>query len=239
MLTALDRAPRTSDAASAHRWTAEMIHPLVDAGQGTPASYVTRAFELDGVRGDERLLITSLGLYRAFVNGKRVGQDLLTPGWTCYDQRLAFQSYPIADLLHPGHNEIEIWLADGWYRSQIMWRDDAIFNCWGDKIGALAEIVSGDEVLLRTDASWKSGLLPILRSGVYFGEIYDARQERQPATGGVDVITFETGMLVAHECEPVRELAPFAAAETWTDGKGRTVYDFGQNAGGYARGGSE
>ena len=38
-----------------------------------------------------------------------------------------------------------------------MWSSEAIFNCWGDKIGALAEIASGDTVLLRTDASWQSG----------------------------------------------------------------------------------
>ena len=157
-----------------------MIHPLADQGEGTPASFVARDFELDAVRGDETLVISALGLYRAFINGQRVGDDLLTPGWTCYDKRIAFQSYPVAGLLRPGANRIEIWLADGWYRSQIMWRREAIFNCWGDKIGALAEIVSGDAVLLRTDASWQSGALPILRSGIYFGEIYDARARRPP-----------------------------------------------------------
>ena len=114
-----------------------------------------------------------------------------------------------------------------------MWRDEAIFNCWGDKIGALAEIASGDTVLLRTDASWKSGALPILRSGIYFGEIYDARLEGHPATAGVEVLSFDTGLLVAQECPPVRELAPFPVRESWTDRQGRTIYDFGQNAAGY------
>ena len=98
-----------------------MIHPLADQGQGTPASFVARDFELEAVRGDETLRISALGLYRAFINGKRVGDDLLTPGWTCYDKRIAFQTYPVAGLLRPGANRIEIWLADGWYRSQIMW----------------------------------------------------------------------------------------------------------------------
>ena len=170
-----------------------MIHPLADQGEGKPASFVAREFSLDAVRGDEVLRISALGLYRAFINGRRVGDDLLTPGWTCYDKRIAFQSYPVADLLRPGANRIEIWLADGWYRSQIMWRDEAIFNCWGDKLGALAEIASGDEVLLRTDGSWESGSLPILRSGIYFGEIYDARLEGRPASSGVEVLEFDSG----------------------------------------------
>ena len=99
-----------------------MIHPLADQGEGKPASFVSREFSLDAVHGDETLRISALGLYRAFINGKRVGDDLLTPGWTCYDKRIAFQTYPVADLLRPGANRIEIWLADGWYRSQIMWR---------------------------------------------------------------------------------------------------------------------
>ena len=85
-----------------------MIHPLADQGEGKAASFVAREFSLDAVRGDEVLRISALGLYRAFINGKRVGDDLLTPGWTCYDKRIAFQSYPVADLLRPGANRVEI-----------------------------------------------------------------------------------------------------------------------------------
>ena len=76
-----------------HRWTASMIRPLADEGVGKPASFVAQEFSLDAVRGDETLRISALGLYRAFINGKRVGDDLLTPGWTCYDKRIAFQTY--------------------------------------------------------------------------------------------------------------------------------------------------
>ncbi len=232
MLQDLENAPERSRQPR-HRWTADMIHPLADQGEGKPASFVARAFSLDAVRGDECLRISALGVYRAFINGRRVGDDLLTPGWTCYDKRIAFQTYPVAALLRPGANRIEIWLADGWYRSQIMWRDEAIFNCWGDRIGALAEIASGDEVLLRTDGAWESGSLPILRSGIYFGEVYDARLENPPATAGVEVLEFDAGLLVAQECRPVRELTPFPARESWADRNGRTIYDFGQNAAGY------
>ena len=208
-----DDTPEQSQAPQ-HRWTAQMIHPLADQGEGTPASFVAREFSLRAVRGDETLRVSALGLYRVFLNGKRVGDDLLTPGWTCYDKRIAFQTYPVADLLQPGPNRIEIWLADGWYRSQIMWRDEAIFNCWGDKIGALAEIASGDEVLVRTDGSWESGSLPILRSGIYFGETYDARLEGRPTTAGVEVLEFAAELPVAQECRAgPRAGAVFRAGE--------------------------
>ena len=70
----------------------------------------------------------------------RVGDDLLTPGWTCYDDRIAFQTYDVSAHLKAGENEIVIWLGDGWWRSQMMWAQNPIFNCWGDRIGAFAEL---------------------------------------------------------------------------------------------------
>ncbi|MCD7061129.1 alpha-L-rhamnosidase [Pelagibacterium xiamenense] len=214
-----------------------MVHPASDGGVGTPASFVRKHFTVGTVGGAETLRISALGLYRCFINGKRVGEDLLTPGWTSYDKRLSYQTYSVGDLLVAGENLIEIWLADGWYRSQIMWGENAIFNCWGDKIAAIAELRAssdpGDAVLVATDESWTSGLLPILKSGIYFGEVYDARKEAFEETAGVDVLDFDPDRLIAHETQPVRELEPLSPVKTWRDTAGRALYDFGQNSGGY------
>ena len=216
-------------------FAAKMIHPDVDAGQGTRASFVATRFDLPQAGRTATLTISAFGLYRCFINGVRVGEDILTPGWTAYDKRLCYKSYDVTDLLRQGENRIEIWLADGWYRSQLLWRHDAIFNCWGDKVGALAEITfaNTDAPAVKTDESWKSGLLPILRSGIYFGEIYDAREEKLAETGGVALLDFDASVLVPQEAPAVRELAPFAPIETWADGENATIYDFGQNAAGY------
>lgn len=215
-------------------WSAHMIRPLADQGQGTPASFVAKSFHLDHVGGGEVLHISALGLYRAFINGQRVGNDLLTPGWTNYDKRLSYQSYSVADLLRAGDNRIEIWLADGWLRSQMMWGKSPIFNTWGEHIAAIAELRAlpgSDDTLLVTDGSWESGELPIRKSGIYFGEIFDARIS--PAlTAGTEVLPFDTAILLPHETTPVRMLEPLAVEKSWTDAEGRTVYDFGQNAGG-------
>src|SRR6476620_12407764 len=83
-------------------WSAQMVRPTADAGVGHPASFLRKEFDVAAVSGNEVLRITALGLYRAFINGKRVGNDLLTPGWTAYDKRLAFQTYSVGDLLKPG-----------------------------------------------------------------------------------------------------------------------------------------
>ncbi|WP_073053795.1 alpha-L-rhamnosidase [Kaistia soli] len=219
-----------------HAWAGQMIRPLADKGVGTPASFVAKEFVLERVRGDEVLRISALGLYRAFINGKRVGSDELTPGWTSYDVRLSYQTYKVSDLLVPGVNRIEIWLADGWLRSQMMWGQAPIFNTWGSEIAAIAELRAGAAadapVLLATDDSWESGELPIRKSGIYFGEIFDARFKPHP-TDGTAVIDFDTARLIPHETMPVKELEPLEVVKQWTDPEGRTVYDFGQNAGGY------
>jgi alpha-L-rhamnosidase len=220
---------------STSAWTAKMVRPLSDRGVGTPASFVTRRFTLDKVQGTETLRISALGLYRCFINGKRVGKDLLTPGWTAYDKRLSYQTYAVGDLLKAGENEIEIWLADGWLRSQMMWGQAPLFNVWGKHIAAIAELFSrwGDLTpVLVTDATWQSGELPVRQSGIYFGEVHDARFEKK-VTAGTEVLPFDTGILVPHETTPPRELAPIAPVKTWVDAEGRTVYDFGQNHAGY------
>ncbi|WP_309082996.1 family 78 glycoside hydrolase catalytic domain [Chelativorans sp.] len=229
-----DVARARSEVAGSSRWSAQMIRPLADKGVGTPSSFLRKDFSLDAVRGDEVLRISALGLYCCFINGRRVGDDLLTPGWTVYDKRLSYQSYVVGDLLLQGDNRIEIWLADGWMRSQMMWRDLAIYNTWGDKIGAIAELrgEGGGSVLLRTDPSWQSGELPVRRSGIYFGEIYDARVTPE-ASAGSETLPFDTSILIPHETRPVRERAALPVVKSWEDEEGRIIYDFGQNSAGY------
>lgn len=218
-------------------WSAQLIQPASDKGVGTQASFIRKEFKVDAPGGAERLYISAHGLYRCFINGERVGDDLLTPGWTCYDKRLAYQIYEVGEHLRPGVNTIDIWLADGWFRSQLMWPRSRILNCWGDEVAAIAELrrdgTPESDVLVATDGTWKSGLLPILKSGIYFGEVYDARQEGLPASDSAKVLPFNTSVLVPHETGPVRELPSLAVERQWQDADGRTIYDFGQNMAGY------
>ena len=217
---------------SSRQWSAQMISPTCDGGQGTQGTFLRKEFIWEGEPKNIHLFISALGLYRAYLNGQRVGDDLLTPGWTCYDQRIAYQKYSLEELIQPGTNTFEVWLGDGWYRSPIMWKQNEIINCWGDRIGAIAEIISSDQVILATDDSWQSGLTPILQSGIYYGEDYDARQDLE-ANSGVEVLDFDQGKLILHETEPVKEMEALQAIEHWDDAEGRMILDFGQNIAGY------
>ena len=181
---AMNAAPR-----SGRPWIAEMVRPLADAGVGTRASFLRKAFDLPSVGGAETLEISALGLYRCFINGERVGEAPADAraGTAYWDRRLSYQTYNVAKYLKSGTNEIDIWLADGWLRSQMMWARNPIYNTWGEDIAAIAELHAAPgngALLLKTDASWTSGALPILKSGIYFGEVYDARLEALAAGQG-------------------------------------------------------
>ena len=75
-----------------------------------------------------RLYTTALGLYEARLNGKRVGRDLLTPGWTDYGKRVQYQTYDVSDLLNEGGNVIGAILGDGWYSGNIAWFGNRIYG---------------------------------------------------------------------------------------------------------------
>jgi alpha-L-rhamnosidase len=85
-------------------------------------SLVRRAFEVrdDIVRA--RLYATAHGVYEAELNGERVGDDTLSPGWTVYGRRLRYYTYDVTGLVRPGHNALGAWLGDGWYRGRLGWR---------------------------------------------------------------------------------------------------------------------
>ncbi len=218
----------------ADEWCAQMIAPLSDKGVGNQSPYLSRHFDLAGPVEGARLRISALGLYRCFINGTRVGNDVLTPGWTSYWNRLSYQTYDVSDLLKPGANRIEIWLGDGWFRSPLLWKGNEVPNTWGARLGTIAEIVKDGEILLKTDSSWQSGLTPIVKSGIYFGENYDARLTDLPADkGSVALKDFDPGILVPHEIEAVQELDCLEPVSISKEPSGSTIYDFGQNCAGY------
>ena len=101
-------------------WSAQWITPAieVDADKSSPAPLSRRRSRCGAVR-EARLYITSLGLYEAELNGLRVGDQVLTPGWTSYDKRLQYQTYDVTPLLQAGRNAIGVTLGNGWYSGRV------------------------------------------------------------------------------------------------------------------------
>ncbi|EAR51959.1 rhamnosidase A [Oceanicola granulosus HTCC2516] len=224
--------PRDAHAPLTRTWNARAISPADDPGHNGRAHRVVREFTLDEVTGREQLHVTALGIYTIFLNGHRLGPDLLAPGWTNYDARLAYQTYDLDAALAPGSNRLEIWLGDGWYRGQLMWPQSMLHDTYGTRVAALAELTLDGDTLLATGPDWTSGPTPVLRNGIYYGETFDAREVDVPAEAGVEVVALDTAILVAQECPPVQELAPLSPVRSWGEARA-TSYDFGQNIGGY------
>jgi len=211
------------------------------------AALVRREFRVDGELAHARLYASAHGVYEAELNGTRVGDDTLSPGWTVYRERLRYYTYDVTDLIEPGANAIGSWLGDGWYRGRLGWRG-GFRNLFGSDqafIGQLELVYrDGRREVIATDASWSAVPGPILRSGIYDGEDYDAREEQAgwsragfaaAAWTPVAVGMRDPATLVAPTAPPVRctqEVAPIAVLTTPSGGR---ILDFGQNLVGRVR----
>jgi alpha-L-rhamnosidase len=206
-----------------------------------PSPFFRRAFTLSGNIKSARLYITAHGLYEAWLNGQRVGDQMFTPGYTAYDKRLQYQVYDITTLLRQGENAIGAILGDGWYRGKVYVNADR--NVYGERLGLLAQLhieTSDGKVILTSDAAWKAITGPIIKSDMRDGEIYDARLEMpgwseinfdDSAWKAIRVVAQAKNHLVASLGVPIRRKEIFHPTLIKTP-KGETVLDFGQNLAG-------
>lgn len=227
-------------------WIGTPMQGSKDRSAAVPA--LRRVFELPTQSGREvssaRLYISALGLYRAYLNGARVGLDELTPGWTDYQQRLNYQVYDVTGNLQSGHNSLGVLLGDGWYCGGI---GLAGRQCYGDRPALFAQLevtfVDGTNLCMATDAEWSWHASEILASDLLTGESVDGRQRLgdwsrpdYPAADwqAVEVLRIAAPTLCTTSTPPlqvVRELNPVGepVRRRTSFERQRWIYDFGQN----------
>jgi len=223
-------------------WKATWIGPGVeDASAPAAAPLLRGTFKLNGTIGRARAYVTSRGLYEVYLNGRRVGDQVLTPGWTSYNKRIQYQTYDVTDLLKNGDNAVGAMLGNGWFRGEIS------RNVYSGKVGFLMQInvtySNGREETITTDQKWKSAAGPILMSDIYQGETYDARREKpgwampgfdDSRWSGVEIVEDQTN-LIAPAGPPVRKTAEIKPVKILKTPGGDTVVDMGQNMVGWLR----
>ncbi|WP_263382393.1 alpha-L-rhamnosidase [Granulicella arctica] len=125
-----------------------------------------------------RLYVTALGGYQAFLNGKKVGADELTPGFTDYRKRVLYQAYDVTALVGKGENTLAAMLGAGWHGSPLLWSGTRMFS-GPDLLRAQLELrfADGTSQTVATDETWQTAASPIIASEIYAGEAYDARRE--------------------------------------------------------------
>lgn len=222
-------------------WSGKWIKPSQEMGEVCPV--FIREFDGGENGGKEiakaELWVTALGVYEAVLNGSRVGQYVLAPGWTSYKSRLQYQVYDITQLLKD-ENRLSVTVGKGWYRSPVPgWiTEEGKAEKAAIPAGLLAEIVitdkEGNTTCIGTDESWKAGESKIRFSEIYDGETFDAGFEAAeyfPA----EVFEWTKDNLIPQEGEEITEQEYVKAASVFTAPNGETVVDFGQEVTGYVQ----
>lgn len=209
------------------------------------STYLRKDFTLSQAPSNAVLYITALGLVEPHLNGAQVGNELFTPGWTDYRQRVYYRTYDVTSLLHQGINTLAAILGDGWFRGSVFLGSR---NFYGTKTRLLAELhvtyPDGTTQAVVTDPTWQAGFGPILQSDIQDGETYDARLEvpgwdnvgysnaawRKP-TAGAEV----SPLLQAYPEKPMQTHQEFAPIAITQPTNGVYIFKFGQSFAGWTR----
>ncbi|MDE3127603.1 MAG: family 78 glycoside hydrolase catalytic domain, partial [Gemmatimonadota bacterium] len=229
-------------------WTAKWIGtPASPADTGeTPSPLLRRDFTLHGRVARARLYVTSLGLYRTYIDGRRVGDDELAPGWTSYHHRLAYATYDVTALVRDGANTVGAMLGDGWYRGYLGF--DHGRGLYGDRRALLLQLdvryADGRTQTVVSDGSWTYADGPVRSADIYDGETYDARLERagwdappyrDSTWKAVAVMAAPAARLVAPVAPPVKRVMELKPVSVTRAPDGEWLFDLGQNEVGWAR----
>lgn len=192
-----------------------------------------KSFELEKEVKSAVLNITAMGVYEAEINGERVGNFIMAPGWTAYDKRHQYQSYDVTSMLGE-KNKLEVTVGKGWYRGRLV--INRIQNGWGGVSSIIAELdiifADGSRQTICTDQSWKSAQSKIRFSEIYDGEVYDASYNNEEWEN-IGIFRFRKDLLIPQEGEYVTEQETVLPQKMFITPKGEKVIDFGQNLTGY------
>lgn len=181
-----------------------------------------------------RLYISACGIYEAKINNKRVGDFIFAPGFTDNRKRIQYQSYDVTSLLKDGENEIEVLLADGYYRGGSGAKGRR--NTYGKEIKFIAQLElihkDGTENRIITDSSWKwSNDGPILFADLKDGEKIDANKVVSYSSFA-KAISYKSNLTASNNVF-IKEHEIFKPLNVFKSKTGKTIIDFGQNISGY------
>ncbi len=208
----------------------------------SPALQFRKIFNISKIE-TTHCAVCGLGCFVLYINGKRVGKDVLTPNFTAYDKRAYYSVYDVTEYLTVGENVVAVKVGDGFYNQTT--KDGWHFYeaSWRNAKKLCLELVSNGNVLCTTDGSWKctdSGAT--YHSAIRMGEYFDARLDDGWQNVNYDYTSWYNAEIV-RPCGGVleREIMPYArekktfTAKTFWQSKNGYVYDFGTNITGYAR----
>jgi alpha-L-rhamnosidase len=228
-------------------WKAKWIEMGGDTLRYSPSPHFRKEFTLSKTVANARIYVTSHGFYELQLNGKKVGDQVLTPGWTSYSKRLQYQVYDVTGMLLNGNNAVGAVLGDGWYRGTLAWGNN--WAIYGKRLGLLLQLkvtyTDGSETMITSDETWKASNDGAIRmNDIYNGETYDATNKltgwNNPGYDDKKWESVKTGNynnanLIASEGAPVRKIQEIKPVKIFKTPKGSLIVDMGQNMVGWLR----
>lgn len=227
-----------------HRKTKRMKGGMVPKPKkGDPGTYLSsptvfvRDFEVDRIPVSARLYITAHGVYRFRVNGVLTDDRYFAPEFTPYDKWITYQTYDITRALIKGTNTLEVTVADGWYAGCVGLTGATC--SYGDTHALLLQMEltfgNGKRVTVTSDKSFRAGNASVLYADSFIGEKRDLRVREFRENLPVYERDYGVDALTAQEKEPVRIWKEVPATRIFTDTRGETIVDFGQNLAGIVK----
>ncbi|KAF1299405.1 alpha-L-rhamnosidase [Enterococcus sp. JM4C] len=164
------------------QWKAQFITAeAIDDKESSKGTYIRGAFEVKKQVKEAYTFTSALGVYKAYINGEKIGTDELAPGWTSYQNRLMYQTNEVTNLVVQGTNIIGASLGAGWFKGKMGFLDER--NNYGDYSAFIGQILvrywDDTEEWFYTNHSYVGIDSPIVFSEIYDGEIFDSNQEVQ------------------------------------------------------------
>ncbi len=216
-----------------------------DEPEPEPVPYFRKEFNLENKIEKARIFISGLGYYQLFLNGKKIGNRVLDPGLTDYEERVLYSTYDVTEMLET-ENAIGVELGRGRYTMTTE-------NVWGwhkppwrDQPGLLLQLEvkfkDGSKKTIISDETWKTASGPTRFDSLYSGEVYDARREK-PGWADVNfndetwentlLIKGPQGQMKSQIMEPIRIVDTLQVKEIKKLDKDHYVVDFGQMTAGW------
>ena len=232
---------------SQSEWKAKWIEMEGDTLRYSPSPHFRKEFLTTKTISSARVYVTSHGFYELQMNGKKIGDQVLTPGWTSYGKRLQYQVYDVTNMLIKGNNAVGAVLGDGWYRGTLAWGNN--WAIYGKRLGILFQLkiryTDGTESVIISDETWKASNDGAIRmNDIYNGETYDATKKLTGWSNPdydeknwqkVKIGNYNNGNLIASEGSPVRKIQEIKPVKIFRTPKGSLIADMGQNMVGWLR----
>jgi alpha-L-rhamnosidase len=227
---------------------------------GPAAPMLRKSFNIEKKIKSAVAFVTGLGYFELYINGEKVGDDVMVPNVTNYgkrpllgqmlinvednfkDYKVMYLAYDVTSMLSEGENVVGAILGNGFYNPRMFWCEGYGTTRF---LGQLQiTYTDGSEEVVVSDESWKAAKSPILKNMVYYGETYDARLEQAGwCKPGFDATVWENvaireapfGKLVAHTAPADKVMEQFQPVKIEKLENGNYFIDFGKEISGWVR----